>query len=213
MTTLLKDQAYENLLKMLQDGYFESGQIYSLKALAVQLEMSITPVRDALQRLCDEGRMDMLPSRGFCLHKMTREELLEHYHFASAVEGYCVYSLADAYQQGEKTQYVQRLEQLVDGMRDRLGPETPFPEYFAYDRGFHQTILESLEDAFFNNLQHSAMGFYNHPEVQQDREIPREVIYQCHARILEHIKNGDSNGAYRALLDHASQMMSEFESE
>ena len=124
MTTLLKDQAYEALLKMLQDGYFESGQIYSLKALAVQLDMSITPVRYALQRLCDEGRMDLLPGRGFCLHKMTKEELLEHFHFASAVEGYCVYSLSGAYQRGEKAQYVDRLQQLVDGMRERLGEES-----------------------------------------------------------------------------------------
>ena len=59
---LLKDQAYNSLLEMIRNGSLEHGKIYSLKAISAQMEMSTTPVRDAIQRLCDEGRMDLLPS-------------------------------------------------------------------------------------------------------------------------------------------------------
>ena len=92
--TLLKDEAYQILLDMIKDGKIKYGQRYSLNALSSELNMSRTPVRDAIQRMCDEGRMEMLPSRGFQLHVMDRSEMLQHYHFSNAIEGYCVYQRA-----------------------------------------------------------------------------------------------------------------------
>ena len=204
---LLKDQAYQSLLRMVQEGSLERGKIYSLKAISAQLEMSITPVRDAIQRLCDEGRMDILPSRGIRLHEMTKDELVQHYHFSSAIEGYCVYSLAAAYKNGNGRENVERLQFLLDEMASRLTPESPFQEYFHFDKSFHREILESLKDPYFSSLQHSAMGFYDHPELQHDNVIAREEVFQCHMKILNKIREGDPEGAYRAVIEHADLMM------
>ena len=52
--------------------------------------MSKTPVRDAIQKLADEKRIDILPSRGIQLHMPTADEVKQHYHFSNAIEGYCV---------------------------------------------------------------------------------------------------------------------------
>lgn len=204
---LLKEQAYQSLLQMIQDGFLECEKIYSLKAISTQLEMSITPVRDAVQRLCDEGRIDILPSRGIRLHKLTKEELVQHYHFSNAIEGYCVYFLASAYKNGEGKESVERLQFFLDEMEARLTPESPFQEYFYYDKSFHQEILESLKDPYFSSLQHSAMGFYDHPELQRNSTITREEVFQCHMKILNKIKEGNPEGAYKALIEHASLMM------
>lgn len=204
---LLKDQAYETLVEMIRNGTLEHGKIYSLKAISVQLEMSTTPVRDAIQRLCDEGRMDMLPSRGVRLHTMSREELLQHYHFSNAIEGYCVSSLAKAYKKGSGVKHVERIGLLLEELGKRLEMSVPFQEYFVYDKGFHQAILESLEDSYFTSLQYSAMGFYDHPELQIDSKENRMEIYKFHKNIYERIKEGDSQGAYEALIEHADYMM------
>ena len=82
-----------------------------------------------------------------------------------------------------------------------------FKEYFVYDKGFHQTILESLEDPYFSGLQHSAMGFYDHPELQHDSAVIREEVYRCHKKIYDNIKSGDSHGAYQALIEHSDLMI------
>lgn len=76
-----------------------------------------------------------------------------------------------------------------------------------YDKGFHQTILESLEDPYFSGLQHSAMGFYDHPELQHDSAVIREEVYRCHKKIYDNIKSGDSHGAYQALIEHSDLMI------
>ena len=189
------------------NGSLEYGKIYSLRAISAQLEMSTTPVRDAIQRLCDEGRMDMLPSRGIRLHSLTKEELIQHYHFSNAIEGYCVSTLAKSYKNGKGKKHVQRLKQLVDELGKRLDASVPFQEYFLYDKGFHQAILESLEDPYFSSLQHSTMGFYDHPELQHDSAITREEIYRCHKKIYDCIAEGDVQGAYEALINHSDLMI------
>lgn len=63
MQLLLKDQAYQALLEMIWSGNLEAGEIYSLTKIAQDLNISRTPLRDAIQRLSDEKRIDILPSR------------------------------------------------------------------------------------------------------------------------------------------------------
>ena len=63
MSFLLKDQAYDKLIQLINEGKLKYGETYSLNALAQDLEMSRTPVRDAIQKLADENRIDVLPSR------------------------------------------------------------------------------------------------------------------------------------------------------
>ena len=204
---MLKDQAYEILLNMIKEGQLEYGKIYSLNALSSEMQMSRTPVRDAIQRMCDEGRMDMLPSRGFQLHFMTKEELIQHYHFSNAIEGYCVSTLARNYKEGKGEKHVKRMRFLVEELGKRLDESIPFQDYFRYDRDFHLAILESLEDPYFSSLQHSSMGFYDHPELQHDSAIAREAIYDCHKKILSCIEKGDSQAAYNALIEHSDLMV------
>ncbi len=205
--TLLKDEAYQILLDMIKDGKIKYGQRYSLNALSSELNMSRTPVRDAIQRMCDEGRMEMLPSRGFQLHVMDRSEMLQHYHFSNAIEGYCVYQLALEYKKGKGKESVERMEYLIEELGKRLDTAVPFEDYFRYDKEFHLAIMESLDDPYFRNLKFSTMGFYDHPELQLDNKITREEIFHCHEKILRCIKAGDPHQAYDAMVEHANLML------
>lgn len=204
---MLKDQAYDSLMTMIRNGQIRHGETYSINAVASEMNMSRTPVRDAIQKMCDEGRVDMLPSRGFRLHHLGNEELVGHYHFSNAIEGYCVISLAKSYKKGQNKKYVEEMQYLVEELGKRLGDDTPFEEYFQFDKRFHLVILESLEDDYFSSLQHSTMGFYDHPELQTDRNVSRENVYVCHKKILDCIIRGDAFGAYDALVEHSDIMM------
>ena len=86
MSLFLKDEAYEQLVQMIDDGKFEYDKKYSLNQIAIELNMSKTPVRDAIQKLADEKRIDILPSRGIQLHMPTADEVKQHYHFSNAIE-------------------------------------------------------------------------------------------------------------------------------
>ena len=208
MSMLLKDEAYDKLIRMINDGELVYGQTYSLNILASQMGMSRTPVREAVQKLCDEKRLDMMPSRGFCIHNITPDEMLHHYHFSNAVEGYCVRCLAKKYQTDKRNKYVRRMKHLLLDMEESLSEEVPFGDYFELDQQFHAEIFDSLEDSYFSELKSSPMGFFNRSELQlRERKISRKAIYYCHKKILGAICAGDCDGAYEAMMQHAALMM------
>ena len=207
MSFLLKDQAYDKLIQLINEGKLKYGETYSLNALAQDLEMSRTPVRDAIQKLADENRIDVLPSRGIRLHQMTVEEITQHYHFSTAIEGYCAASLANAHQEDNKRPYLQKMQELLTSMWTLADSDQAFGEFFSLDQQFHRELLESLGDPYFSSLEDSPMGFYSHPELQQfTGKISRKDICQCHQNILDAIGAGDPETAYRSVMDHAALM-------
>ena len=92
--TMLQDRAYEYLKKVIRDGGLEENKIYSLSAISKMLDMSKTPVRDALQMLSREDLIEILPSRGFRLKHFTEKDVTELYQLRCAIEGYCCYTIA-----------------------------------------------------------------------------------------------------------------------
>lgn len=208
MSYLLKDKAYDRFIQMINDKELIYGEIYSLNVLTATMNMSKTPVRDAIQKLEEEKRIDILPSRGIQLHQITKEESMQHYHFSCAIEGYCAATLAKTYQKDKDNSSVKKLNKLMKQMKKTLDEQQDFDKYFDLDQRFHKELLDSLGDPYFSTLQHSSMGFYNHPEIQfLNNKLSRNEIYLCHQKILNAICEADSAGAYNALLEHSDVML------
>ena len=68
----LQTQAYDYLIAQIKDGTLRPNTIYSLNQMAKEIGVSRTPLRDAVLRLEQERYVDILPSKGFVLHKMTK---------------------------------------------------------------------------------------------------------------------------------------------
>jgi len=83
----LQIRAYESLKQMILEGQFTAGEIYSETKTSKELGLSRTPMRDAIQRLSQEGYIDVIPSKGFMLHEMTRRDLEDTYQVRCALEG------------------------------------------------------------------------------------------------------------------------------
>lgn len=208
MSLFLKDEAYDKLVEMINNGEIEYGHKYSLSQIANILEMSKTPIRDAIMKLAEEKRIDVLPSRGFQLHIPTPDEITQLYHFSNAIEGYCVVTLTKAYAKDNENVYVSRLKYITKTMKNYLTPDTDFGKYFALDRQFHLEIIDSLQDPYFSSLKHSSLGFLNHPELQlYEEKISRKQVYACHVKILNAICSGNPNEAFEAMIEHAQLML------
>ncbi len=87
--TPLNEQAYQHLQGLIMEGQFAYNQIYSETKLSKELGISRTPFRDAVHRLTQEGYIDIIPSKGFMLHKLTRQDIDETFQVRSALECYC----------------------------------------------------------------------------------------------------------------------------
>jgi DNA-binding GntR family transcriptional regulator len=83
----LKENAYENILKRLKRGKFAPGVRLSDDALAKELGVSRSPVREALLQLSGEGLVEQRPRQGAFVRVPDQKELAELFEARLALEG------------------------------------------------------------------------------------------------------------------------------
>lgn len=73
----LADKAYRHLCEAIVAGQFKPGEKLTIRGLAADLQISPTPIRDALRRLATERVVDFEPNRYISIPKLTVESLRE----------------------------------------------------------------------------------------------------------------------------------------
>ncbi len=85
--TSLRDAAYERLREWILDGTLAPGEPLRDEALAEALGMSRTPVREALQRLEDDGLVVTNAARRSSVGPLSLQQARNVYPLASVIEG------------------------------------------------------------------------------------------------------------------------------
>lgn len=70
----LRDQTLRVLRQRLVTGALVPGRIYSVTALAAELGVSNSPVREAMLELQNQGLVEAVRNRGFCVVQLSRRE-------------------------------------------------------------------------------------------------------------------------------------------
>jgi DNA-binding GntR family transcriptional regulator len=109
----LRDQVYQELRKAILSGPISPGSVLVQEQLAEQLGISRTPVRDALDRLANEGLVVRSNGGRVQVAELSLEELREKYQVRQELEGLAL-RLAAAYLDKEA---VGKLESLIQIMR------------------------------------------------------------------------------------------------
>ena len=86
----LKDIVYERLRSALVDLTIRPGEPLREAALAAQLGVSKTPIREALVRLERDGLVELAPYRGARARVYSADDLLEICELREVIEGECV---------------------------------------------------------------------------------------------------------------------------
>lgn len=77
---------YDQLRKKIFEKTLISGQRLPEVAIAKELEVSRTPVREALRRLENEGLVQIIPGWGACLASPTKQEIIDTYEVREDLE-------------------------------------------------------------------------------------------------------------------------------
>ncbi len=73
----LSDDVARYVRRQIFDGTYRAGEYLRLDQLAVELGISVTPVREALLNLCAEGLLVQQPRRGFMVLELTARDLAD----------------------------------------------------------------------------------------------------------------------------------------
>lgn len=202
--TMLQDRAYAYIKQKISDGALEEGKIYSLNAISQMLDMSKTPVRDALQLLSREDLIEILPSRGFRLKQFSEKDVIELFELRCALEGYCCYTIASK-QKSDKAydEIVENLKTNVKLQEKAIKQGLPEGEFFYLDTSFHDIIYSCVDNGRFKTAL----------DMNRDRNLCftrnsletgdiLELTYTEHKKVLDAIIERDPLKAYNAMIEH-----------
>jgi DNA-binding GntR family transcriptional regulator len=147
--TLLGARAYRALWEDIVRGRIDFGAQLRPDAIAEQLDISVTPVREALHRMERDGLIVKLPYRGWFVREFTEQEVRELYEMRAALESFSVGRACDRIT-AEELAWL-RDHQAVGEAALRAGD---MEAYRIYNRDLHAAITEAARNTYLS----SAMG-------------------------------------------------------
>lgn len=192
------DDAYRKIKKLILNQKLVPGQKLVYDDLAKQLEMSRTPIINALNRLEQHGLVASESHRGFTVKPMDPEEAWDTFGFRESIETYAVEQVilkADD----------EDLEELKDKL---LEYENYQPNYYNrkkifLDAAFHMKIAEMSHNNVLKwhlklNLQH----YYLRANLNNYSIERMEAASVEHRQLFLKIKNKDVLGAVEIMRNH-----------
>ena len=89
----LATEVYETLLSALMEGRIQPGDRLVMDRLAEDLDVSRTPIRDALQRLHRDGVVEPAGRKGYLVREPSARDTHDFYVARMAVEGFAASQL------------------------------------------------------------------------------------------------------------------------
>lgn len=81
-----KGHAYRFIKKRIIQGFYGPQDLLNEQALADELGMSKTPVREALTALTQQGYLKKIPRVGYCVRELTIDEYVDLFHLRYILE-------------------------------------------------------------------------------------------------------------------------------
>ncbi len=199
----LQGQAYDYLIEMIKDGGLEAGKIYSLNQMAKKAGVSRTPFRDAVLRLEQERYLDILPSKGFTLHSMTKEDIHETYQIRNAIESYCFKQLSLHLDTPRGQEYFLKMSKKVAMQKEIFGSTGSSEEFGRKDYEFHRSLVQYLGNESMLEIYRSFMYRMFWLNVTSfSKEGRMEDTITEHDEMLETIREQDLGKLERLLERH-----------
>lgn len=202
----LNSTAYNHLKNMILSGELEFHKLYSETQTAKLLNISRTPVRDALVRLTQEHYIDVLPSKGFMLHKPNAEDLGNARHFRLAIEGYCASLLAEQ-ALGDGQPVIRHMEEILQ-QQAAMADKAHSKQFWHLDTAFHSTLVSWVQNDYFENLYTNCNYLFTSLPVPNFFEGKRhESTLAEHRQILQALKSGNGAKAREAVVLHIEESL------
>lgn len=196
----LGDQAYAQIKQLIFDFALMPGDRFSETELAERVQVSRTPLRQALQRLQREGFLRVFPKAGWQVAPLDFDQFDELYDLRVLLECQAVQLLCDAVQRPALTELVQ-----VWGVpaAERLDDADQVREL---DEQFHQKLVQAAGNREMARVHQDIterIRIIRRLDFTQPARV--EATYQEHARILRAIGQRRADEARRLLRAHIEQ--------
>lgn len=196
----LKQRAYQLIKEKLLNQEFTPGARIREDLLAEEIEMSRTPVREAINQLLAEGYIKNIPRKGLYCIEPTQEEIADLLSVRKYLEmlsiEQCMAKITDA-EFDELSRYIKLYEEAL--------AECDFKKCNEYDSAFHMGIARITENQRLIKFLSEIDDFMHIARAMEKQTMPKdraEKALNQHKKILAYIKSGDVEMARKELINN-----------
>ncbi|MCI2257101.1 GntR family transcriptional regulator [Domibacillus sp. PGB-M46] len=201
----LPQRAYHIIRLAIRDLILPPGKTILEREMAEVLQMSRTPVREALVRLETEGMVRLIPRRGFIVEPIEREDLKQVYEIVETLDGLAVGLATEKVGEEE----ISKLELLIKDQEEAL-EQNDLKTWAVLDDQFHHLIIDYAEnkrlraviDSHSDQLYRARLFTINH------RPLPFHSIVE-HKAIISCMKAKDGRAASVLIQSHRNRARNE----
>jgi DNA-binding GntR family transcriptional regulator len=173
--------------------------------LAALLEVSTTPVREALRDLSSEGLLRFDPHRGAVVQELSGDELHEIYMIRQILEPVALRLAVPKV----TDQLIERLR----AMHEKMASEPHSAEWVETNRNFHLSIYEAADSPRLSSIirgLEDASVMYIGASLHDVPDLRPNAIHD-HGAILEALERRDAEAAVEATITHLGLAIKAFE--
>ena len=194
----LSDKVYQYLRDAIADGHYQTGDCLVEMKIAEELQVSRTPVREALKQLELEDLVASQPNRGVVVKGFTSEDFADVFTIRHLLEGQAAYWAATRITVEELAE----LSELVDLM-DFYTHKNDVSHLVQLDTRFHEVVYEASKSrtlkhiltSLHHNIQRARKSSLNAPN-RPDGSLSE------HRRIFAALSRHDADAAKAEMEAH-----------
>ena len=197
--TNLRDQTYDIIKNMIILREIEPGKKINEEHIAKEIQVSRTPIREALCRLENEGIVTIIPRRGAFVSDLTETNVREILLIREVLEGLAVRLAVE----NMDAKMLEKLRKAIEKVSSIPEDDRDLINYTHSEVDFHSLLLSASNNQMLKNM----MAIVNaHLQIIRLRTvvIPERAqkTVKEHQQILNAIEKGDAESAEQLMRKH-----------
>lgn len=174
------ERVYAQIVQLIKEDYFTPGQALRESAIAAKLNVSRTPVREALRQLATEGTVELTPNRGATLIDYSETDVSDIWALRALLEPYAARLAAER----ANDENIFRLETLYESMQTTV-QSGDLDTLTDLNNHFHTEIVIASGSKIFRDaltlvrkkpLVRRTFGHYSAAQLQRSQQHHRDIV-------------------------------------
>tara|TARA_B110000967_G_scaffold203846_1_gene245225 strand:- start:1836 stop:2501 length:666 start_codon:yes stop_codon:yes gene_type:complete len=195
----LTDIATDSIRDAIIRGNFKMGQAVTEAALSASLNISKTPVREALSKLESEGLVVSEKNKGYRIFSLTKQQYIELSELRFALESQALRYGFDRDNNG----MIEKLQLILNDMEKYL-KVSDRERYSSLDNDFHYVFFKSCGNSAITKVyvKHQSVIMATRLRNLKKENITKKTSFEQHKLLLSKLISGDLNKAVDLLERH-----------
>ena len=199
--TTLRDEIYISLKKSIIQGNLKRGERVFIDQISREINVSRTPVREAILKLEQEGLMQSMPKGGFIVSRFSEKDIKEIFGVRSVLEGYAGWLAVTRMNQ----RYIASLDKIILQSEDYLS-QGNIGALSKINDDFHDKINKwSGSNRLYRMIQELRDYIMIYRIAILKTEGKAEISVADHRMILDAIKARESEKTRELIQAHISK--------